>query len=183
MVRKKEECPNQGTESTKLYSRFSSDLGLFVNLAMQDGRVTSVSLSESQPSTPFSEDHPYLRRVIDHIASGKDDMRDIPLDFQVTPFEREVLEQLRKIPPGEVVTYGEIAKRLGKAKASRAVGTACAKNPFTIVVPCHRVVPASGGVGNYTSAGGPEAKIELLTTEGALDKVKDGTVVSRNRKV
>ena len=93
-------------------------------------------------------------------------MRDIPLDFQVTPFERDVLEQLRKIPPGEVVTYGEIAKRLGKAKASRAVGTACAKNPFTIVVPCHRVVPASGGVGNYTSAGGPEAKIELLTRGG-----------------
>jgi O-6-methylguanine DNA methyltransferase len=156
----------------KVYARFSDDLDLFVNLVMNGNMVSSVSLSEDPPAAPFSKDHPYLKRIIVHIATGKDAMLDIPLEYKSTPFEIDVLEQLRKIPPGEVATYGEIAKRLGKPKASRAVGSACAKNPFTILVPCHRVVPSSGGVGNYSSEGGTDAKIKLLKREGALDKVK-----------
>jgi O-6-methylguanine DNA methyltransferase len=156
----------------KLYARFSEVLGLYVNLTMRGDKVSSVSLSEGPPAAPFLKDHIYLTRIIDHIATGKDTLLDIPLDHCGTPFEKGVLEQLRKIPPGEVATYGEIAKRMGKAKASRAVGSACAKNPFTILVPCHRVVPSSGGVGNYTSAGGVEAKVRLLEREGAISKAK-----------
>jgi methylated-DNA-[protein]-cysteine S-methyltransferase len=159
------------TVAEKLYSRFSEDLGLFINLTMHGDRVARVTLSERSPSIPFSDNHPYLTRIINHIGNGKDEMRDIPLDMNVSPFERDVIEQLRKVPPGEVVTYGEIAKRLGKPKASRAVGTACAKNPFTIVVPCHRIVPKSGGVGNYTSDGGPKVKVKLLEREGALNRI------------
>src|SRR5207245_11372333 len=92
---------------------------------------------------------------------------DIPLSLEVAPFEREGLDFLRASPPGATVTYGEIARRLGRPGASRAVGTACARNPVVIVIPCHRVVPKSGGLGNYSSEGGPETKRKLLEREGA----------------
>src|SRR5207249_11714008 len=95
------------------------------------------------------------------------DLRVCPRLLEVVPFEREVLEFLRTIPPGTTMTYGEVARRLGRPKASRAVGTACAKNPALIVIPCHRVVPKSGGLGAYSAEGGPETKRRLLEREGA----------------
>jgi methylated-DNA-[protein]-cysteine S-methyltransferase len=67
---------------------------------------------------------------------------------------------------GQTVRYGELAARVGSPGAARAVGTACATNPVPIVVPCHRVLPASGGVGSY--GGGPARKVRLLELEGAL---------------
>ena len=70
-------------------------------------------------------------------------------------------------PAGETRTYGEVAEAIGAPRASRAVGSACGTNPVPIVVPCHRVVPATGGVGNYGL--GPDRKVELLRREGALD--------------
>ena len=82
------------------------------------------------------------------------------------PFRREVLETLhRDVARGQVVTYGALAARSGHPKAARAVGTACARNPVPIIVPCHRVVPGSGGVGSY--GGGPALKRALLELEGA----------------
>ena len=71
----------------------------------------------------------------------------------------------REVHRGEVVTYGELAAQAGNPRAVRAVGTACATNPVPIVVPCHRVLPASRKLGNY--GGGPERKRALLTLEGA----------------
>jgi methylated-DNA-[protein]-cysteine S-methyltransferase len=161
-----------GTEALHLYSRFSEDLGLYVNLALREGGVSAVSLTDREPEERHGTDHPYLARIIEHLATGRDDLRDVPLDLPVSGFEREVLELLRTIPPGEVMTYGEIARRLGRPKAVRAVGNACAKNPAIVVVPCHRVVPSSGGVGNYSGAGGPGTKIKLLEKEGALQKIR-----------
>lgn len=91
-----------------------------------------------------------------------------PVDLRLTrsQFRRTVLELLRKIGRGQVVTYGELAQRAGIPRAARAVGTACATNPVPIIVPCHRVLPAGGGVGNY--GGGPDRKLFLLELEGAL---------------
>ncbi len=174
MSKKGEKIQEAVMEKAKLYSRFSEDLGMFINMTMRGNRVSSVTLTAEPPSTPFSNDHPYLTRVINHIANGKDEMSDIPLDLHVTPFVRDTLEQLRKVPLGDAVTYGEIAKRLGKPNASRAVGTACARNPVAIIVPCHRIVPRSGGVGNYTSEGGSRVKVMLLEREGAIDKIRKG---------
>ena len=71
----------------------------------------------------------------------------------------------REVHRGEVVTYGELAQQAGNPRAVRAVGSACATNPVPIVVPCHRVLPASHKLGNY--GGGPERKRALLTLEGA----------------
>jgi methylated-DNA-[protein]-cysteine S-methyltransferase len=78
-----------------------------------------------------------------------------------------VLETLHDtVARGDTVTYGALARRAGNPKAARAVGTACARNPVPIVVPCHRVLPGSGGIGAY--GGGPERKRVLLELEGAI---------------
>lgn len=74
---------------------------------------------------------------------------DLPLAAKGTPFQQAVWAQLRKIPYGEVRTYGQLAAALGKPKASRAVGSACHCNPLCIVVPCHRVIGADGSLTGY----------------------------------
>lgn len=83
-----------------------------------------------------------------------------------TPFQRRVWEELRTIPRGSTVTYAELAARIGMPGAARAVGSAVARNPVSIVVPCHRVVGADGSLTGY--AGGVERKRALLALEGAL---------------
>ena len=154
-------------EALEIYSKFSRELGLYVQLEILGDRVAGVRLARSAPPRSAGSDHPYLARILEHVRTGDGDLTDIPLHLEVGPFEPEVLEFLRTIPAGETITYGEIARRLGRPKASRAVGTACARNPMVIVIPCHRVVPKSGGLGNYSSEGGVETKRRLLAREGA----------------
>ena len=94
--------------------------------------------------------------------------RTFELDFDlspVPPFHRVVLEELARVPYGETATYGALAARLGKPRAARAVGGALNRNPLPIVLPCHRVVGASGRLVGY--AGGLERKRALLELEGA----------------
>ena len=80
-------------------------------------------------------------------------------------FQEEVLNIVKQIPKGKLMTYGEIARELtGSVRAARAVGQAVAKNPYPVVVPCHRVVRSDGGIGGYSS--GVEKKIRLLSAEG-----------------
>ncbi len=86
-------------------------------------------------------------------------------DVEGTAFQKKVWQATRKIPYGETRTYAQIAKAIGHPKAVRAVGTALGKNPVCIVVPCHRVVPSSGGIGNY--AYGTAMKKWLLQHEKA----------------
>ena len=107
------------------------------------------------------------RDVVSAYFAGEDERLDLPVDLALVPsaFRRSALETLRaEIRPGDVVTYGALAARLGRPRAARAVGSACATNPVPIIVPCHRVVPGSGGVGSY--AGGPAIKRLLLAHEG-----------------
>ena len=92
-----------------------------------------------------------------------------------TSFQENVYKALEKIPKGSVTTYGAIANYLG-TKAVRAVGTAVGKNPNAPQVPCHRVVPNSGKIGNYSGEGGVSTKIRLLKEEGV--DVKDGKIVA-----
>lgn len=154
-------------EALEVYSKFSRELGLYVRLEVFGDRVSGVSLSREPPADAARAEHPYLARILEHIRTGEGDLGDIPLHLEVGPFEREVLEFLRTIPSGKTITYGEIARRLRRPGASRAVGVACARNPALIVIPCHRVVPASGGLGGYSAEGGPETKRKLLSREGA----------------
>ena len=94
---------------------------------------------------------------------------DIPYDLRLvrSDFRRAVLEALaHDVHRGEVIRYGELAAVAGNPRAARAVGTACARNPIPIVVPCHRVLPSTGGIGNY--GGGVPRKLQLLQLEGAV---------------
>jgi methylated-DNA-[protein]-cysteine S-methyltransferase len=95
------------------------------------------------------------------------DLTGLPVDLTMvsSPFRRTVLETLhREVGPGQTVFYGALAERAGHPRAARAVGTAMARNPVPLVVPCHRVLPGSGGIGAY--GGGPARKRALLELEG-----------------
>jgi methylated-DNA-[protein]-cysteine S-methyltransferase len=109
-----------------------------------------------------------VRRQLDEYFDGHRTTFSLRIDWQLSRgFRQMVLKTLfSEVHFGEVVSYGELAKRVGHPKASRAVGTAMATNPVPIVVPCHRVLQAGGRVGNY--GGGPEMKRQLLTHEGSL---------------
>ena len=90
-------------------------------------------------------------------------------------FQEEVLKLVKQIPKGKLMTYGEIARELtGSVRAARAVGQAVAKNPYPVVVPCHRVVRSDGDIGGYSS--GVEKKIRLLSAEGV--EIREGKVVN-----
>lgn len=95
---------------------------------------------------------------------------DMRLDLRhVSPFQRRVLLAAARVPAGKLVSYGEIARRIGEPRGSRAVGQALGHNPIPIVIPCHRVVAASGRIGGYT--GGLAIKRKLLRLEGSLAAV------------
>ena len=88
----------------------------------------------------------------------------------ITDFQRQVLLAACQIPRGQVVTYTDIARRIGRPKAARAVGQALSRNPVPIVVPCHRVLAADGSLRGYTGGGGLHTKRQLLTLEGFSEK-------------
>jgi methylated-DNA-[protein]-cysteine S-methyltransferase len=109
------------------------------------------------------------RDALEAYFAGEGDPHSLPVDLSLVaaPFRRAVLETLHdQVGRGEVVTYGALAGRAGNARAYRAAATACARNPVPIFVPCHRVLPASGGIGEY--GGGVERKRALLELEGSL---------------
>src|SRR4051812_33155387 len=110
-----------------------------------------------------------------HLAGEAQDLSRLPLDLTVlAPFQRAVYEQVRTLGPGRTTTYGEIAARLGKPGASRAVGQALGKNPFLVVVPCHRVLAAGGAPGGFSAPGGVTTKQRLLALEGVTLAVDHG---------
>lgn len=104
----------------------------------------------------------HIPQAIDQGAPGK-----LPLDLRsVTDFQQQVLLKTATIPKGEVRPYGWVAREVSRPKAVRAVGSAVARNPVPLIVPCHRVVRTDGHIGNY-SLGGPHNKVDLLEHEGA----------------
>jgi O-6-methylguanine DNA methyltransferase len=109
-------------------------------------------------------------RALQEAAAGREP-GPVPIDLiGLSEFQLKVLNILRRVPRGEVRTYGELASLAGRPKAARAVGSVMASNPIPILIPCHRVVPSSGGVGNYGL--GPQMKRTLLAREGVkIDKL------------
>ena len=103
------------------------------------------------------------RKQLGEYFSGKRKSFDLPLQFDGTEFQVSVLKALQDIPYGETVSYGEIARRIGKPKAVRAVGAANGRNPLPIVLPCHRVIGSSGDLTGF--GGGLDTKEALLRLE------------------
>jgi methylated-DNA-[protein]-cysteine S-methyltransferase len=103
------------------------------------------------------------------LRGEKRDLLEVALDDAGTaPLNAQVYAIARAIPPGETLTYGDIARRLGDVSLSRAVGQALGANPWPIVVPCHRVLAAGGGKGGFSAPGGADTKLRMLEIEGAL---------------
>ncbi len=124
------------------------------------------------PGAVEAQPPPVIGRAIEEIVAllscERADLSGIPLDLaRVSDFEKQVYAIARKIPPGETLTYGEIAEKLGDKLLSRDVGQAMGKNPFPIVVPCHRVVAANGKLGGFSAPGGVDTKLKMLAIEGA----------------
>jgi len=109
-----------------------------------------------------------ITAIVALLSGERRDLSAIALDMAGIPaFERRVYEITRTIPAGSTVTYGEIARRMGEKGAARAVGQALGRNPFALLVPCHRVLAAGSKLGGFSAEGGRDAKRRLLALEGA----------------
>lgn len=130
--------------------------------AMQS--VNGGELDEAWPRDPVQK----LARRLQAYAQGKrDDFRDVPLLFEKqTKFQQRVTDLCRRIPPGKVLSYAELATKAGSPGAARAVGNCMARNPIAIIVPCHRVLASGGGLGGYSMGSGLDIKRRLLRLEG-----------------
>ena len=107
------------------------------------------------------------RRIRLHLAGDLQRMDDIPVDLRgLGGFTARVLEAVRRLGPGRTATYAGVAAMAGSPGAARAVGNALARNPVPIIVPCHRVLPSSGGPGGFSGPGGVRTKLLLLALEG-----------------
>ena len=156
-------------------SDFDSPLGT-LTLAAHDDALVGIWF-EGQQHWPTELDHwpqvarhPHIDKAVRQLQeyfSGKRQQFDLPLDLSAgTAFQQSVWRSLMKIPTGQTVTYGTVGQRIGKPSAVRAVGAAVGRNPFSIVVPCHRVIGSNGALTGY--AGGLDRKVALLTLEGFL---------------
>jgi AraC family transcriptional regulator, regulatory protein of adaptative response / methylated-DNA-[protein]-cysteine methyltransferase len=129
------------------------------------------SLRKEYPNANIAHDTrmqlKWVQEIVQHLA-GSNPKLDLPTDVMATAFQRRVWEELRAIPRGETRTYSEVARSMGRPSATRAVARACATNPTSIVVPCHRVVRTDGGLGGYRW--GIERKKSLLEREGVTVK-------------
>ena len=123
--------------------------------------------SAESPPPPALE--PVIAAVVTLMQGEKVDLSQAPLDMTgAPPFHQRVYAVARKIPPGETMTYGEIALAMGEPReAARAVGEAMGRNPFPILMPCHRVLGAGGKPGGFSAPGGVETKLKMLSIEGA----------------
>jgi len=104
-----------------------------------------------------------VRRQLEQYFAGERKEFDLPLQLTGTEFQVQVLEELQRIPYGETTSYGDIAKRIGRPKAVRAVGAANGRNPLPIIIPCHRVIGSSGDLTGF--GGGLDTKEALLRLE------------------
>jgi methylated-DNA-[protein]-cysteine S-methyltransferase len=161
------------------YATLDSPVGSLLLAATPKGLVRVAYLDDQDPDAALSDlarrvsprvlaaprklDAP--RRALDEYFAGRRDHFELELDWQLmSPFGRRVLEATAAIPYGSVSSYGEVAARAGSPRGFRAAGNALGANPLPIVLPCHRVVHAGGGLGGYT--GGVARKQTLLAIEG-----------------
>jgi O-6-methylguanine DNA methyltransferase len=137
-------------------------------------RATRLRMRRRFPGAAEATPPPPIRSAVAAIMAllrgEARDLSTIALDMEgVSPFHRQVYEAARTIAPGTTLTYGEVAKRIGVPGSARAVGQALGKNPFPIVVPCHRVLAAGGKPGGFSADGGVDTKLRMLAIEGARE--------------
>lgn len=142
---------------------FESSIGIIV-VSEEGGCIASVGfsdhpISDASPTPLLLETENQIR---EYLSGGRRGFT-VPIAYDLGEFGNSVLDSMRRIPYGETATYGGLARSSGHPNAYRAVGTVCRRNPLPIIIPCHRIVPSSGGIGNY--AYGREVKKRLLELE------------------
>ena len=144
-------------------------------LSARDGALTGLQVHNQRhfrelPNDAVHDDVWFsdIKEQLDAYFTGDRRTFEVPLNLEGTDFQRRVWAQLRAIPYGETISYGELASRVGNARASRAVGLANGRNPVSIIVPCHRVIGADGSLTGY--GGGLERKTWLLAHEEAIGR-------------
>src|SRR5579872_3947776 len=152
------------------YAYLETPIGTLL-IAGDDAAVRSITFpqhgraAEPQPEWQESQRGPVgeaARQLREYFARKRAEF-DLPLAPEGTPFQRAVWRQLQQIPYGQTISYGELARRVGNPKASRAVGSANGANPLPIVIPCHRVIAGDGSIGGF--GGGLPTKESLLALE------------------
>jgi O-6-methylguanine DNA methyltransferase len=143
-----------------------------VHLPADSALATRARITLRHPGAIDGSPPAPVQRTIEGIGAllrgEASDLAAVELDMtDVSPFYRRVYEAARAIAPGATLSYGEIAARIGSPGSARAVGQALGRNPFAIVVPCHRVLAAGGKAGGFSAAGGVTTKLRLLALEGA----------------
>jgi methylated-DNA-[protein]-cysteine S-methyltransferase len=150
---------------------WSPDGVLATQLPEKTISATRTRLLRHCPSAEEADPIGVIRRGVDDIAAllrgEKKTLRAIQLDMsRIAPFNARVYDTARAIAPGKTRTYGEIARAVGQSDAARAVGQALGRNPFPIVVPCHRVIGADGRMIGFSANGGVSMKMRMLEIEG-----------------
>lgn len=141
-------------------------------VAADDTGLTDVFWGSEAP-TPTENPPVWLRRIAErlemHLQGNLQSFQGVPVAWHLlTPFQRAVYQTLLQVPPGQVVTYADIAKRMGTPGAYRAVANALASNRLPLIIPCHRVIRSDGGLGGFTAPGGVRVKRWLLKSEGVV---------------
>ncbi|HEU0099725.1 MAG TPA: methylated-DNA--[protein]-cysteine S-methyltransferase [Allosphingosinicella sp.] len=164
------------------YALFDTAIGR-CTLVWRGGLVVGAALPESSderarasiarrfPGAVEAKPPPFaaaaIARIVGLLDGAKTDLGDIPVDAEGSAFERNVWQSARRIPCGEVRTYGDIARDIGAPGAAQAVGIALGRNPAPIIIPCHRVLAADGRSGGFSAPGGVATKFRILEIEGA----------------
>jgi len=171
---------------TQAYALFATPLGYCgiawgahgltgVQLPEADEAATRARMARRFPDCSDAPPPPAVQTAIDAVVALLEGhptepvtLTNLVLDMEgVPPFHERVYELARAIPPGETLTYGELASLMGEPGAARAVGQALGKNPFAPVVPCHRVLAAQGRPGGFSAPGGIDTKLRMLLIERA----------------
>lgn len=159
-----------------------------VGVQLPEGRdaATRARLLDRFPGAREAAAPPDVERAIADIGAllrgEPTDLRGLALDMAGVPaFRRRVYDAARTIPPGTTLSYGDLAERLGAPGAARAVGQALGRNPFAIVVPCHRVLAAGGKLGGFSANGGVTTKLRLLSIESGSSRDGDGALAFEPR--
>jgi methylated-DNA-[protein]-cysteine S-methyltransferase len=154
------------------YDVFESPLGL-ITVSTDGAAITGLHIEGDRYFTHVPADwfqnsrEPLLQQAgaeLEEYFAGRRRTFDVPLAYDGTPFQRAVWQALSEVPAGSTVSYSDIAARIGRPTATRAVGTAVGRNPICILVPCHRVLASGGGFGGYVA--GLDCKRQLLGLEG-----------------
>ena len=144
---------------------FPSPLGRIHATASARGISGIAFIDRPNKTKTAASPNPHLKKLrteLDRYFDGKLREFTVPVDLSGTEFRLRVWEVLRRIPFGETISYIELARRIGSAKASRAVGGANGANPVCIVIPCHRVIAADGSLGGYSAGLGRKEKLLAL---------------------